>query len=85
MKVYIVSQEWSSPYDGNESNILGVYDSEEKAKAKIKELYDEDIDWVKEHMEEDDEFDENEFDGTYSSIMFAEWWSTNYISDFEVE
>ena len=47
MKVYVVQQEWQCPDEQNH-NVVGVYDSREKAQEKMKSLYEEDLEWMKE-------------------------------------
>jgi hypothetical protein len=84
MKVYIVQQEWQCPDEQNH-NVVGVYDSREKAQEKMKSLYEEDLEWMKEINSDCEELDENEVQDNYTFVQFEEYWSENSIQEFELE
>ena len=86
MKVYVLTQEWQNCND-HENNIMGVYDSLEKAKKDMEELYKDDLNWIDENADYDEEIelDENIHDETYTYVQFEEWWSENVISEFELQ
>jgi hypothetical protein len=86
MKVYVLTQEWQN-YDDHEHNIIGVYDSLEKAQEEMEKLYQDDLNWIDENMDYDEEteLDENINNDKYTYVQYEEWWSENIISEFELQ
>lgn len=86
MKVYVLTQEWQN-YDDHENNIIGVYDSLEKAQEEMEKLYKDDLNWIDENADYDEELelDENIHDEKYTYVQYEEWWSENIISEFELQ
>ena len=84
MKVYVVQQEWQCPDEQNHS-VIGVYNSKEKAQEKLKNLYEDDLEWMKEINSDCEELDENEVQDNYTFVQFEEYWSENSIQEFELE
>ena len=91
-KIYVVSQEWNTPYDGRDYSIMGVYDSLELAQKKLSELYQEDLEWAKdkgcEIGSEDKMYDlvENNVSdwSTYIAFQDYDYWSNNEIIEKEL-
>lgn len=83
MIIYILLNHYNSAYDGEEYNILGVYDSMDKAKEHMKKAYEDDVVWLKEHCEDVEEWDQNDLGETHSCVAGNgyDWWSDNWIEE----
>lgn len=85
MKAFVVTQEWQTG-DEHEHTIIGVFDSREKAVAKIRDLYNDDLEWMTQDLKFSfTELEENECNDGYSYIYCDGYFSENSIEEFDIQ
>lgn len=80
-KVYILLQRWQTPYDSS-TDIIAVYESKEKAIDRLKAEYEQDIIWLEDSKNcNQEDFDENKHQDLISIVRKNETFSINEITD----
>ena len=90
MKIYVVIEQWGSPYEPprySSHDVYGVYSTFEKAHEKFQKICDESFNWIKDatSVNETDDWDDYIIENNYAYMCVNEHWCEIFIDEFELQ